>query len=207
MAWVLDQCLILLHPIMPFVTEELWQTTRRDPGLLCRAPWPAYGAEIVDPAAEREMRWVTGLIEAIRSARAEMHVPVGLKLDLVAVDWDAAAQGAWARNEALIRRLARIETLTEGAAAKGSVAIPVEGATFAIPLAGVIDLGAETARLSKALEKAEKDLAAIRGRLANPQFLASAKEEVVDEAKARAEALETEAAQIGAALGRLRAMG
>jgi valyl-tRNA synthetase len=207
MAWVLDQCLILLHPFMPFVTEELWQTTRRDPGLLCHAPWPAYGAEIVDPAAEREMRWVTGLIEAIRSARAEMHVPVGLKLDLVAVDWDAAARAAWGRNEALIRRLARVEALTEGAAAKGSVAIPVEGATFAIPLAGVIDVGAETARLSKALEKAEKDLAGIRGRLANPQFLASAKEEVVDEAKARAETLEAEAAQIGAALGRLMTMG
>jgi valyl-tRNA synthetase len=207
MGWVLDQCLILLHPFMPFVTEELWQTTRADAGLLCHAPWPTHGADLVDPAAEREMRWTTGLIEAIRSVRAEVHVPVGLKLDLVAVDWDAAARAAWARNEALIRRLARVEALTEGPAPKGSVAIPVEGATFAIPLSGVIDVAAETARLSKVLEKAEKDLAAIRTRLANPQFLASAKEEVVDEAKARVETLEAEAAQIGAALGRLRAMG
>ncbi len=207
MAWVLDQSLILLHPIMPFVTEALWQTTRADPGLLCHAPWPTYGEDLVDREAEREMRWVTGLIDAIRSARAEVHVPVGLKLGLVAVDWDAAAKAAWGRNEALIRRLARVEALTEGAAPKGSVAIPVEGATFAIPLAGVIDIAAEAARLQKALEKVEKDLSGIRGRLANPQFLASAKEEVVDEARARAETLEAEAAQIGAALARLRAMG
>ncbi len=207
MAWVLDQCLILLHPFMPFVTEELWQTTRANPGLLCHAPWPTHGEDLVEPEALREMRWTTGLIDAIRSARAEVHVPVGLKLDLVAVDWDASARAAWDRNQALIRRLARIEALTEGAAPKGSVAVPVEGATFAIPLAGVIDLGAETARLGKALEKVDKDLTGIRTRLANPQFLASAREEVVDEAKARAETLEAEAAQIAAALRRLSAMG
>ncbi len=206
MAWVLDQCLILLHPIMPFVTEELWRTTRESPTLLAHAAWPACGEELVDSEAMAEMRWVTGLIDAIRSARAEVHVPVGLKLDLVAVDWDAAARAAWSRNEALIRRLARVEALTEGPAPKGSIAIPVEGASFAIPLAGVIDIAAERARLAKALEKVEKDLAGIRGRLSNPQFLASAKEEVVDEARARAETLEAEAAQVTAALARLKAM-
>jgi valyl-tRNA synthetase len=206
MGWVLDQCLILLHPIMPFVTEELWQTTRRDPGLLCHAPWPVHGAELVDAAAEREMRWVTGLIDAIRSARAELHVPVGLKLDLVAVHWDDAARAAWARNEALIRRLARVEALSEGPAPKGSVAVTAEGASFALPLAGVIDLAAEATRLDRAAEKLDRDLAGIRARLANPQFLAAAKEEVVDEARARVEALEAEAAQVAAARARLQAL-
>ena len=83
MGWVLDQCMILLHPIMPFVTEELWQTTGTRAKMLVHTDWPTYGEELVDDDAMREMRWVTGLIDEIRSARAQMHVPVGLKLDMV----------------------------------------------------------------------------------------------------------------------------
>ncbi len=116
MAWVLDQCLILLHPIMPFITEELWALTAPRAKLLVHADWPTYGADLIDPAADREMNWVITLIEEIRSARAQMHVPVGLKL-ADAADQRSMTQvtAAWASNEALIKRLARIDSLTAAA--------------------------------------------------------------------------------------------
>lgn len=208
MAWVLDQCLILLHPIMPFVTEELWALTGQREKMLVHGDWPEYlAAELVDPAADREMNWVIGLIEEIRSARAQMHVPVGLHLPMVAVEMDGAARAAWTRNEALIRRLARIEGLTEGAAPKGATTIAAEGATFALPLEGVIDIGEEKARLAKTLARLEKDLSGLRGRLANPKFAESAPEEVVEETREKLASGEEEAAKIAAALARLAEVG
>jgi valyl-tRNA synthetase len=208
MAWVLDQCMILLHPIMPFLTEDLWATTGTRAKMLVHTDWPAYGEELVDGPAMREMTWVTGLIDEIRSARAEMHVPVGLKLDMLDLGLDEAARGALTRNEALVKRLARIETITPAAEApKGAITLPVEGGAFALPLEGVIDVAAEKTRLSKALEKLGKEIGGLKGRLNNPNFVASAPEEVVDEARANLEAREEEAAKIGAALKRLAEIG
>jgi valyl-tRNA synthetase len=153
------------------------------------------------------MSWVTTLIDEVRSARAQMHVPVGLKLDMVHTGLTPAAQAAWDRNAALIRRLARIEALTEVAQVpKGAITIAVEGGTFALPLEGIIDIAAEQARLSKALEKLDKDRAGLRSRLSNPAFLASAKEEVVDETRDKLETAEDEAAKLRAALARLAEM-
>ncbi|PZR00019.1 MAG: valine--tRNA ligase [Cereibacter sphaeroides] len=204
MAWVLDQCMILLHPIMPFVTEELWQTTGRRTKMLIHTDWPTYGEELVDVPSMREMTWVTGLIDEIRSARAQMHVPVGLKLDMLSLGLDDAAQGALTRNEALIKRLARIENLTGATAApKGAVTIPVEGGSFALPLEGVIDIAEEKSRLAKSLEKLGKEITGLNGRLNNPNFVASAPEEVVDEARANLEARKDEASKLKAALARL----
>jgi len=205
MAWVLDQCMILLHPIMPFVTEELWGLTGQRAKGLIHADWPGYGAELADPEAEREMRWVIGLIEEIRSARAQMRVPAGLKLPVVGVALDAAARAAWAGNEALILRLARLDGMTEGAAPKGAMTVAVEGASFAIPLEGVVDLAAETERLEKSLAKLEKDLGGLRGRLSNPKFVASAPEEIVAETRETLERGEAEAAKLRGALARLAA--
>ncbi|MBL8563897.1 MAG: valine--tRNA ligase [Gemmobacter sp.] len=204
MGFVLDQCMILLHPFMPFITEELWATTGTREGLIAHADWPEFGAELIDTEADREMGWVTGLIDDIRSARTQMHVPVGLKLDMLALSMDAGARAAWERNEVLIKRLARIESLTDAAAApKGALSIAAEGATFAIPLEGIIDIAAEKARLVKALEKLRKEIGALQGRLDNPKFMASAKEEVVDEARANLSARSEEAAQVEAAVARL----
>lgn len=150
------------------------------------------------------MSWVISLIEEIRSARAQVHVPAGLKLPVVQLALDAAGREALARNEALILRLARLEGFTEAASApKGALTIAVEGGSFAIPLEGVIDIGAEKARLAKTLEKLEKDMAGLRGRLGNPNFVASAPEEVVDEARTRLEQGEEEGAKLSAALARL----
>ena len=142
----------------------------------------------------------------IRSARSQMHVPVGLRLPMVLVEADAAARTAWARNEALIQRLARIDGLTEAPAPKGAITIAVEGATFALPLEGVIDVAEERTRLTRALEKLEKDLGALRGRLNNPRFVASAPEEIVEENREKLALGDDEAGKIRAALARLARM-
>jgi valyl-tRNA synthetase len=207
MAWVLDNAMILLHPIMPFITEDLWGQTGAREKLLVHTDWPELPLSLIDSAAEGEMAWVIGLIEEIRSARTQMHVPVGLKLDIVATDMDAAAQAAFARNEALIKRLARIETLSHGAAPKGSISLAVEGASFALPLEGVIDVAAEKARLAKAMDKLGKEIGGLSGRLKNPAFVASAPEEVVDEVRANLALREEEAGKLAAALSRLESMG
>ena len=203
MAWVLDQSMILLHPIMPFITEELWSTTGTRAKLLVHTDWPTYGADLIDPAAEAEMTFVTALIDEIRSARAQVHVPLGLKIDLVATSLSGPARAAWTRNEALIRRMARVGNFSEGPSPKGSIAVTLDGASFAIPLAGLIDVAEEKARLSKTLEKLAKEIAGLNGRLNNPNFATSAPEEVVDEAKANLEARQGEAALVKAAMARL----
>ena len=208
MAWVLDHCMVLLHPFMPFITEELWATTGTRAGMIAHADWPQLSADLIDTAAMAEMTWVTGLIDSIRSARAQVHVPVGLKLDIVATQMDDTAQGAWNRNETLIKRLARIESLTRATIApKGAITIPADGASFAIPLEGVIDIAEEKARLQKSLDKLAKEIGGLKGRLNNPAFVASAPEDVVDEARTNLEAREEEAAQLRAAFDRLAEIG
>ncbi len=206
MAWVLDQSMILLHPFMPFITEELWATTGIRAKRLVHTDWPAF-ADLTDAAAATEMGFVTGLIDEIRSARAQVHVPVGLKCDLVATELSAAARAAWDRNEALIRRMARVEGFSEGPAPKGSIAIAMEGAAFALPLEGLIDIAEEKARLAKGLDKLMKEIGGLKGRLGNPNFVKSAPEEVIDEARANLEAREDEAAKIQAAVNRLAELG
>jgi len=209
MAWVLDQCLTLLHPIMPFITEELWgETAKRDKHLV-HADWPTYTtADLLDEAADREMNWVTTLIENIRSARAQMHVPAGLKVPMIVTDMDANAQAAWDNNEAMIKRLARVETLERADEfPKGTVAIGAAGATFGLPLEGIIDIAEEKARLQKSLDKLAKEIGGLKGRLNNPKFAASAPEEVVEEAQANLDARQEEADQLQSALTRLSEIG
>ncbi|GAA6200251.1 valine--tRNA ligase [Aquicoccus sp. SU-CL01552] len=205
MKWVLDQCLILLHPIMPFITEELWALSGTRAKPLVHADWPEYSAaDLVDAAADHEMNWVIGLIEAVRSARAQMHVPAGLHVPMLVSEIDAPGQAAWDRNEMLIKRLARIEGLTAAdSLPKGTVTIPVEGATFGLPLAGIIDIAEEKARLEKTLTKLGKELGGLRGRLNNPKFADSAPAEVVEETRANLAAREEEEARIKEALARL----
>ena len=207
MRWVLDQCYTLLHPIMPFVTEELWELTGTRAKMLVHGDWPSYGAELIDADADREMNWVIDLIETIRSSRAQMGVPVGLKLPMVLAEADEAARAALARNETLIFRLARIDSVTEGGIPKGAISIPVQGALFGLPLEGVIDVQAEKARLAKTLGKLEKEASALRGRLDNPKFIANATEEVIAEARENLAMREDEAAKVAAAVARLAELG
>ncbi|MCR9107259.1 valine--tRNA ligase [Marivita sp. XM-24bin2] len=208
MAWVIDQCLILLHPIMPFITEELWAVTGDRSKMLVHADWPTYGDDLIDAEADREMNWVIGLIEGIRSARQQMHVPVGLYLPLVVKDFGEAAKAAWERNEVLIKRLARIDDLTVvDAFPKGCATVPMEGATFGLPLADIIDVAEEKARLEKSLQKLAKEIGGMKGRLGNPKFVESAPDEVVEETRANLAAREDEAAKLQEAMDRLAELG
>ena len=205
MRWVLEQCMILLHPIMPFITEELWGTLSGRAEPLMTSNWPTYTTDaLLDADADREMNWVIGLIEEVRSARAQMHVPLGTYIPMVATGMSSAARGAWARNATLLKRLARIENLTEvDAFPKGCVTVPAEGATFGLPLADVIDVGEEKERLEKVLMKLEKELGGLKGRLNNPKFVDSAPDEVVAETRGRLESGAEEADKLRAALDRL----
>ncbi len=208
MSWVLDQCMIMLHPAMPFITEELWGETYKRDELLAVTDWPTYQAsDLVDENADREMNWVITLIESVRSARGEMNVPASLEVPLVQVDLDDAGQTAFANNEALIKKLARLGEVSTGEAPKGSVSIPVAGGNFALPLAGIVDVSAEKARLEKSLAKLAKELGGLRGRLNNPKFVASAPDEVVAEAKENLAAREEEEGKLKAALARLAELG
>ncbi len=210
MRWVLDQCYILLHPIMPFITEELWGLTALQgerTKMLVHADWPTYGAELVDTGADREINWVIELIEAIRSSRAQMGVPAGLKLPMVLAEADKAARAALGNNEALICRLARVESITETVIPKGAISIPAQGALFGLPLEGVIDIGKEKARLEKALGKMEKEIGGMKGRLGNPRFLAHADPEVVEETRGNLVRAEEEAGKVRGAVARLAELG
>ncbi|WP_071672852.1 valine--tRNA ligase [Nioella nitratireducens] len=208
MAWVIDQCLTLLHPTMPFVTEELWGQIAEREKLLVHTDWPTYGEDLVDAEADREMNWVISLIEEIRSIRAQMHVPAGLKVPLLQAELDAKGQAAWDRNEAMILRMARVVGVeTVDTLPKGAVTIAVEGAVFGLPIADIIDVDEEKARLEKVLGKLAKELGGLRGRLNNPKFAASAPEEVVEETRENLAAREEEEAKIKDALARLAEIG
>ncbi|MGJ8544784.1 MAG: valine--tRNA ligase [Sulfitobacter sp.] len=209
LKWVLEQCLVLLHPIMPFITEELWQSSDKRADLLALTQWPDYTtAELLDAEADRELNWVITLIESIRSARQQMHVPAGLQVPMLVTTMDESARTAWAGNEAMIKRLARVENLDEIADfPKGTVSIPAPGAEFGLPLAGLIDIDAEKARLQKSHDKLMKEIGGLKGRLNNPKFIASAPEDVVTEAQSNLDARQEEADQLQAALTRLSELG
>jgi valyl-tRNA synthetase len=203
MAWVLERCMTMLHPFMPFVTEELWRVTGHQ-GMLVHGEWPEnLTAQAVDPGSETEMRWVIAFIEAVRSARAQMNVPASAHVPVVAVDWSKDAAQAFERNEPLIRAMARIEGLATGAAPKGAIAVTAGADRFALPLGDVIDVGAERARLEKSVAKLDKEIKGLRGRVQNPKFAESAPPEVVEEARANLAAREAERAALQTALDSL----
>ena len=202
MNWVLSQCVILLHPIMPFITEELWSLMGNDT-LLAHQDWPEISIDLVDNQAGSEMSWVIQIIENIRSTRAQMNVPAGLYVPLIQTEADADARTAWSNNETLIKRLARVDNLTEGDAPKGSLTVGTKGAIFALPLADIIDVDAEKSRITKLLDRVEKEAGGLRGRLGNPKFAENAAAEVVEEAKANLVLRKEEIMQLSAALVQL----
>ncbi|MEM8851931.1 MAG: class I tRNA ligase family protein, partial [Pseudomonadota bacterium] len=202
-AWVLEQCMTLLHPFMPFVTEELWSVTGHD-GMLVHGTWPeTITSELIDSKSETEIRWVIGFIESVRSARAQMNVPAGATIPVIAVEWDRDARDAAAKNLPLIQRLARIDTITDGAAPKGAIAVTAGGCRFALPLGDVIDVAKERARLEKSMTKLSKEIKGLSGRANNPNFAASAPPDVVEETKANLTARQDDAAALQAALDSL----
>jgi valyl-tRNA synthetase len=186
-GWVLAQLVHLLHPLTPFITEELWgQLAGGEAGMLIAAPWPALPPELHDPEAAAEMDWVVAAIAAIRAIRTEVNVPAGARLPLLVKDADAVAEARIARHREHFQRLARAERIeTVDAVPAGGVAAVVEGATLIVRVGDVIDLGREKARLAKEIGRLDADLAKFAGKLKNPAFLAKARPEVIDEQRER----------------------
>ena len=204
MGWVIDHCLILLHPIMPFITEELWETLTKRNEMLVHCDWPEYDRALIDHVADLEMNWVVNLIESIRSARAQLRVPAGLKIPMIFVDMNSEAKQAWENNSEMIQKLARITELTSAdEIPKGSIAISAKGASFALPLEGIIDVEEEKKRLSKSLDKLQKEISALKGRLQNSKFIESAPEEVILETQENLILREEEEAKLSSAASQL----
>jgi valyl-tRNA synthetase len=208
-AWVLDQILPLLHPFMPFITEELWAKTGEDgparASLLALAPWPRL-LGLSDPEADAEIGWVVSLVSEVRSVRAEMNVPAGAKVPLVLVNASAETRARAERHDETLKRLARLDAITfEAAAPKGAAQIVVGDTTAALPLAGVIDMSAEAKRLAKEIDKTVVEIKKVTDRLGNPQFMAKAPEDVIDELRERQSDFEARQDKLKAALARVEA--
>ncbi|MBU8877004.1 valine--tRNA ligase [Reyranella sp. MMS21-HV4-11] len=205
-AFVLRETVKLMHPVMPFITEELWDKLghRAEHGPLIGQPWPAPAT--VDAAADAEMGWLVKLISDIRSARAELNVPAGAKLRLLVIGGNDTTAARIETHRAAIERLARIEGVEAAASApRASLQIVVGEATYALPVGEVIDLKAESARLQKEIKKLADEVGKIDAKLANAAFVARAPEEVVEEQRERRAQAEQTAARLSAALERLGA--
>jgi valyl-tRNA synthetase len=209
-AWVRDEILKLLHPFMPFVTEELWSVTagqgpRRD-NLLALTPWPDH-AGLDDETAAAELGWVIDLVAAIRSVKAEYNI-MATEIPLVLAGVSAATQTRAERWADVIKRLARLSSLSFAASPPpGSVQLVVRGEVAALPLKGVIDFAAERARLERDLTRIEAEIARIDGKLANADFIKRAPEEVVEVERERREEAEARRRKIAEALERLQGAG
>ncbi|MDZ4692415.1 valine--tRNA ligase [Terricaulis sp.] len=189
-AWVLDQILIMLHPFMPFITEEIWtrmgEFGQRREGMLIVDSWPELSDDLIDADAEAEIQWMIDLIDETRSTRSELNVPAGAKIPLLLIGAGADAERRLERYQDLIDRMARLEYSTSAEAAPGgSVTFVLSGATVALPLQGVVDLPVESARLAKEIAKLEGEVAKMDAKLGNADFVAKAPEEVVEELRER----------------------
>ena len=231
-AWTRDEILKLLHPFMPFLTEELWAVTAKREQLLTLTAWPLRpqttvviptsgvpgdisGVALVvptetetftDPDAEAEIGWVVDLVTAIRSARAEMNIPPATLMPLMLANASSETKARAERWRDVIKRLARLAEITfVDRAPDGAMQLLVRGEVAALPLKGVIDLSAEKARLQKELTRAEADIKRVDAKLANEKFVANAPEEVVEEEREKREEAMARRTKIVEALDRLKA--
>ncbi|MFL6792960.1 MAG: valine--tRNA ligase [Bradyrhizobium sp.] len=232
-AWARDEILKLLHPFMPFITEELWAVTAKRHGLLVLAAWPRKAGsltdnqlasmagpndalippvivtldadEFSDPAAEAEIGWVVDLVTAIRSVRAEMNIPPSTLTPLVLAGASAETRERAQRWSDVVKRMARLAEISfADRAPEGAVQLLVRGEVAALPLKGVIDLSAEKTRLEKEIAKADADIKRVDAKLGNEKFVANAPEEIVEEEKEKREAALARKEKILEALERLK---
>ncbi|MBR0693152.1 valine--tRNA ligase [Bradyrhizobium lablabi] len=232
-AWVRDEILKLLHPFMPFVTEELWAVTAKRDRLLALTDWPRKATltpeqlamsmatpndalippvlfvpdavEFSDPAAEAEIGWLVDLVTAVRSVKAEMNIPPSTLTPLTIVGASAETKDRAPRWSDVIKRMARLSEISfADVPPEGAVQLLVRGEVVALPLKGVIDLAAERARLEKEAAKADADIKRVDAKLSNEKFVANAPEEIVEEEKEKREAAVARKAKIAEALVRLK---
>ncbi|MEH6756444.1 MAG: valine--tRNA ligase [Parasphingorhabdus sp.] len=206
-GWVLDQIIVMLHPFMPFITEELWHSMAAETGGrnydLIVAKWPEPKAAI-DTDAKAEVDWLIRLISATRTAKVELNIAPGTKMAAHVRDGDSNLQERIARQGSALDRVGRLESFSFDPSPEGATAqIVIDGATYVLPLAGAIDIDAEKARLNKAMEASQKEAKSLSGRLSNPNFIEKAKPEAVEKARADLAEKEAEAERLKAALDRL----
>jgi valyl-tRNA synthetase len=191
---------------MPFITEELWGLTRASgrERMLVVGRWPSLSFE--DDAAAAEINWLVTFISEIRSVRSEMNVPPGAMVPVIVVGASAETRARLATHDALVKRLARAQSIDlADRAPAGAVQLVVGEATVALPIADVVDLAAERARLAKEIDKVAKEIAKVDAKLGNPQFIAKAAEEVVEEQRERRAEADALRLKLEAALNRLSA--
>ncbi|WP_421982932.1 valine--tRNA ligase [Roseibium sp.] len=209
-AWAIDEILKVLHPFMPFLTEELWERLGEEGqaagDLLMLTAWPE--AKVSDDTAAAEINWLVNLISEIRSVRAEMNVPAGAKVAVVITGASEETRERLSTHESAVLRLARAEKVDlADAAPKGSAQIIVGEATVCLPLAGVIDLGAEKARLEKEVGKLDADISKIEKKLSNPKFVEKAPADVVEGEREKVSEFTEKRAKVQIALDRLAEIG
>jgi valyl-tRNA synthetase len=211
-AWALDVILKLLHPIMPFLTEELWAQTAdlgapRAEGLLISAAWPELPASLLDPRSEAEVGLIVAAITEGRSVRSQLNVPGSARPPLLVLEASAAQRAVLEANAAIIAQLLRVsEVQIRAAAPQGAIPFVVQGATFALPVAEFIDLAAEKTRLTKDIAALASDIERTGKKINNPDFVARAPEEVVEENRERLAEAEAARSKLEAALKLLQAV-
>ncbi len=211
-AWVRDQILRLLHPFMPFLTEELWARSAA-PGspranMLITEAWPTANFGLADVDADAEMEWIIRLIGEVRSVRSEMNVPGGAKIPLLIKGVDDVIKSRLDTHEDLLKTLGRFERIDlTNDIPKGAVQIVLDDVLALLPIADVIDLEQESARLTKEMAKAQGEIKKLNGKLGNEQFLAKAPEAVITEQKARLAEQESLVGKLTDALNRLKDLG
>ena len=206
-AWTLDQILKLLHPFMPFITEELWahmvEHGEKRASLLCHSIWPVYEG-LIDDGVDAEIGWVVHLISEVRSVRTEMKVPAAAKIDLIVLGEDRSVADRIGRHDETMKRLARLESISfQKAAPKGSAQIVLQDATVALLLEGVIDMNAERRRIAKEQAKTNDEIAKVMAKLDNAELMARAPDTVVEELKERYETFSATLKKLDAALKRI----
>lgn len=209
-SWALDQILLLAHPVIPFITEELWQKTHPSrPCRLIAADWPIYSDDLIDTAVNEQIDWVVRLITQIRAVRAEMNVPPSAKVPMYLKDAGEQAVGYLTTNQDVILRLARLESaeVLSGDVPKGAVQDVIDEATIILLIADVLDLGAERERLDREIAKQDKEIQKFEGKLNNEKFVANAPEEVVTTERERLSEAKQAREKLIEAQSRLSAVG
>ena len=183
-GWALQQILVLLNPFMPFITEELYEALIGGEKQVMSMDWPVYDAALIDDEAGTKMAWLIRMISEIRSVRADMNVPAGAKIQLLVKDACAETQEGLKAFEEIFKRIARLEAIDlVDEAPKGAIQTIVDQTTLILPIADIIDLDAERARLKKRIDKLESDINKISQKLDNKKFIENAPEELIAEQK------------------------
>ena len=193
-AWVFDQCLIMLHPFMPFITEEIWQQNKNRKNMIVHETWPDFQNVLHnDDESQKEINWLIDLIQEIRSARSEVNIPASLKIKLKIVSLNKQFIHCLKNNEIIIKRLARLESIEHEILIKsGSINISIPGIECFIPLENLIDISKEKSRLDKSYEKLKSEQIMLNNKLKNKSFLEKAPEDVIDKIRKRSSILVSE---------------